>query len=901
VIKPGKLAVDQKVLFTFSALCGILLTLGGLILFSLQSLERSNKRQLRATEELALIDAAAQGVGQMEAVVLQEVLASDTAEITRLDQTVRRIETINARDLGSYQKFLDTEKERQLYDRVMRTRMAYWQQTLPVLALSRANRDAEAIGLINSAQAPAYDAFLKAVNALIKYVETDAADTARATSRFLSAIKIIGNVLVAVTILVAVGTGFAAAGVVHKLKDDKRLLQNEVTERKQTEKALRESEQRFRRLAEATSEVFWILDPLKHEVVYVSPAYEKVWGRTCQSLYEDALSFLDAVHIDDQLKVRANLERLAQGEATDQEYQIVRPDGSIRWICDRGYPIRNEAGAIYLVTGIAQDITERKRAEESLRLLASALEQSRESIVITDAQLDLPGPGILFVNPAFTQMTGYTQEEVIGKSPRILQGPRTDKAVLKRLRENLARGEPFAGEAINYRKNGTEFDLEWQIAPIRNGSGIITHFVGTQRDITGRKHAEAARDRLVAIIESTSDMVSIADRAGHLVYLNRAGRNLLGVDLLEDITKCAISDFLPNHTEDPQLTEAIPAAARDGTWSGESILLSRGGQEISVSQVILSHLSPDGQIEFLSTIMRDITERKRSEKELEVVHQELLETSRLAGRAEVATNVLHNVGNVLNSVNISAALVRDRVKKSRTSSLAKIAALFREHEEDLGTFLTTDPQGRRLPAYLSQLSGHLLADQKTTIQELESLEGNIEHIKAIVAMQQSYAAVGGVKETIDLVQLVDDSLRLIESAFSRHGVEVIREFAPVPSINAEKHKVLQILVNLLRNAKHACQDSDREEKRIAVRVVNGAGRVKISVTDNGVGIPAENLTRIFNHGFTTRKDGHGFGLHSGALAAKEMGGSLTMRSDGPDQGATCTLELPCSASEEPHS
>jgi PAS domain S-box-containing protein len=137
------------------------------------------------------------------------------------------------------------------------------------------------------------------------------------------------------------------------------------------------------------------------------------------------------------------------------------------------------------------EVVEHQRAEESLRLLGSAVEQSKESIVITDAQLDLPGPKIIFVNPAFTQMTGYTAAEAIGKTPRILQGPLTDKTVLARLRKNLEHGEAFAGEAINYRKDGTEFNLEWQIAPLRNAAEKITHFVAIQRDITGRKRIEA--------------------------------------------------------------------------------------------------------------------------------------------------------------------------------------------------------------------------------------------------------------------------------------------------------------------------------------------------------------------------------------------------------------------------
>ena len=143
-----------------------------------------------------------------------------------------------------------------------------------------------------------------------------------------------------------------------------------------------------------------------------------------------------------------------------------------------------------------------------------------------------------------------------------------------------------------------------------------------------------------------------------------------------------------------------------------------------------------------------------------------------------------------------------------------------------------------------------------------------------------------------MADLVEDSLRMNEDALNRHRVEIIREFEMCPPMNIEKHKVLQILMNLIRNAKHACDQSGRADKQMTVRVADGDGRIKVSVGDNGIGIPPENLTRIFNHGFTTRKDGHGFGLHSGALAAKEMGGSLTAHSDGTGCGATFTLELP---------
>jgi signal transduction histidine kinase len=291
-------------------------------------------------------------------------------------------------------------------------------------------------------------------------------------------------------------------------------------------------------------------------------------------------------------------------------------------------------------------------------------------------------------------------------------------------------------------------------------------------------------------------------------------------------------------------------------------------------------------------LAKEIEERKRMELENKRIHRELLEKSRQAGMAEIATNVLHNIGNVLNSVNVSASLVVDNAKQSKAASLAKAAAMMREHKHDLGTFITSDAKGRQLPVYLGQLSEQLMDDQKAAVQELGLLMKNIEHIKDVVSMQQSYARISGLKEMVSLADLVEDSLRMNEGTLNRHQVEIIRKFENVPPMNIEKHKVLQVLMNLIRNAKFACDESGREDKQITVRVADGDGRIKVSVSDNGIGIPPENLARIFNHGFTTRKDGHGFGLHSGALAAKEMGGALAVRSDGLGKGSNFTLELP---------
>jgi PAS domain S-box-containing protein len=291
-------------------------------------------------------------------------------------------------------------------------------------------------------------------------------------------------------------------------------------------------------------------------------------------------------------------------------------------------------------------------------------------------------------------------------------------------------------------------------------------------------------------------------------------------------------------------------------------------------------------------ILEDITSRKHSEDELASAHKELVDASRKAGMAEVATGVLHNVGNVLNSVNVSATVIADQLRQSKVANVGKLAGLFEKHKGDLSGFLTKDPGGLMVPGYLASLSESLFSERATLNTELEELRKNIEHIKEIVSMQQSFARTSGVIESSSMTDIVEDVLRLNGGTLAHHDIDIVRDYEVQPVIATDKHRVMQILVNLVRNAKHACDDSARNDKKITIRVTSRHKSIFISVIDNGVGIPPENLQRIFNHGFTTRKNGHGFGLHSGALAARELGGSLNVESAGTGLGATFVLELP---------
>lgn len=295
------------------------------------------------------------------------------------------------------------------------------------------------------------------------------------------------------------------------------------------------------------------------------------------------------------------------------------------------------------------------------------------------------------------------------------------------------------------------------------------------------------------------------------------------------------------------------------------------------------------------TLAHEIKVRQQAVEDLQRTQRELVESSRLAGMAEVATGVLHNVGNVLNSVNVSANLVVDQVRNSKTASLARAVQLMRDHRGDLGRFITEDRKGRQLPPFIEAVSIQLNRERAFLEEELRGLQQNVEHIKHIVSTQQSFAKVGGVRETFHLSAVLEDALRINVAALARHGIEIVRQLEPVPALVTDRHKVLQILVNLIANAKQAL-DARATDRRLAVAIRrHGADRVRVTVTDNGVGISPANLQRIFNHAFTTKKDGHGFGLHSGANAARELGGALSVHSEGIGLGATFTLDLPIAA------
>ena len=307
--------------------------------------------------------------------------------------------------------------------------------------------------------------------------------------------------------------------------------------------------------------------------------------------------------------------------------------------------------------------------------------------------------------------------------------------------------------------------------------------------------------------------------------------------------------------------------------------------------VIKASLTTSG----LDRTVRYALERKRLKAERDQLTAQLIESSRRVGMADVASSVLHNVGNVLNSVNVSADLVSQAVQELSVGNVTRTATLLKEHESNLETYLNQDPKGKRIPEYLDTLGQHLSHEQSKILKELEGLVRNIEHIKQIIAAQQSIARSGGQTESTVVVEVMEQALDLGLSPQDHEWITIVRDYHALPSMHLDKHQVLQILVNLVRNAKQAMQVQSGISHSLILRIGFSSemeNDISLQVSDSGIGVAKEDLSRLFHQGFTTKKDGHGFGLHHAALAAQHMGGKLTATSEGLGTGATFTLELP---------
>lgn len=354
-----------------------------------------------------------------------------------------------------------------------------------------------------------------------------------------------------------------------------------------------------------------------------------------------------------------------------------------------------------------------------------------------------------------------------------------------------------------------------------------------------------------------------------------------------DVGECLVADWWLDHVHPEDREAASEGRQRllaQGSSSTEYRLRHKDGRYLWIQDDVLLVQENSAAKAKAVGAWTDVTERKR-------IQAELLQASRLAGKAEVATGILHDVRNILTSINLSSGLLYSQVKGFSIDGVQKVSALFSE-QPDLRDFLTEHEKGKQVPVYLKALAGRLIHERQTMALELDRLMKGVEHIRQIVTAQQAYAKVTGDKEKVRIQDVLEESLTLNMTKGADDRWKIVREFSDVPPVSIERHKLLQILVNLIRNAKEACEQDGKRQKILTLTVSCDGKWISISVRDNGVGITPENLKRLFEHGYTTKREGHGFGLRNAAMTAKELGGALEAESDGANKGAIFILKLP---------
>ena len=382
-----------------------------------------------------------------------------------------------------------------------------------------------------------------------------------------------------------------------------------------------------------------------------------------------------------------------------------------------------------------------------------------------------------------------------------------------------------------------------------------------------------------AILEAASDGILVINENKKIEICNHAAAHYLGFQARSELVKKDISTItiLPSSLG---LCELSPLKLSDGS----TLTI-----ELSTSEITI------GQKKLLIYILRDITIRKEHDKsqlrELQLQKQ-LATAARQIGMMEMATSVLHNVGNILTTVNISVGLLREAARDTELHSLPKIAKLIEEQKNHLGTYLEKDPRGKCLPDLLIALAAYWEQENQKNLSELELLEKHVQHIKNIITVQQSVGIVLGMKEIVSINALLDELIAMHAKEFEKYHIKIFREYTQIPEISVDRGRLLQILVNLIRNALDSVKEKSPPQKQLIFRTnLKNQNTVQIDLVDNGLGIDRDHLIKIFAFGFTTKKEGHGFGLHTCALLAQEMGGTLSGHSDGPGKGAIFTLTL----------
>lgn len=623
----------------------------------------------------------------------------------------------------------------------------------------------------------------------------------------------------------------------------------DITERKKAAELVEENENRMRMIVEGTPYLFFYTQDKEAKITYISPSVEKITGHSIEELHNRKDWFITDNKINQLAKERTWAQ--LRGEIIPGPIIVEVEHADKRPILLELYesPIIRD-GEVLGLQGVAQDITERKYAVDQLRKLSRAVEQSPTSIIITD-----PNGIIEYINSTVIRLTGFHFEEIIGKTPKIFSSGEKPSSEYKILWDTITSGKEWRGEFLNKKKSG---ELYWEnatISPIINEEGATTHYLAIKEDITQSKKDQEEIARMAGILEATPDLVSMADTNGNTFYMNRGGRQLIGLSQSADITKMKISDFHPDETAQLIANEGLPTAAKDGFWHGETRLLANDGEEIPVAQVILCHRNSKNIITHYSTIIKDIRESKKFEETLQEAKERAEQSDKL--KSEFLAQMSHEIRSPMHIVLSFANLLRD----------------------DLGKDIAPD--------YLNYLNGIDSAGRR--------LMRTIELILSASELQ-----VGSYEPTFIEFDLINEVLVNIKNDYTslakEKGLELnLYSSQPKVLIKADKWSVDQLFMNLVDNA---VKYTLKGFISIHVSLEENDQAIKVIIEDTGIGMTEDFMSRMFkpftqeDRGYSRRFEGNGLGL---SLVKKycDMNGITIEVESKKEKGTKFTLYCGC--------
>jgi PAS domain S-box-containing protein len=641
----------------------------------------------------------------------------------------------------------------------------------------------------------------------------------------------------------------------------------DISERKRAEEALREREEKFHQMADNIQEIFWMVDAISKQAIYVNPAFEQITGRTCASLQEDPLSYREIIHPGDREQVLGSLDEAERTGELDEVFRITRPDGTIRWVAAQGFPVRDATGNIYRLAGVVQDITERKRAEEALqRSEAEAKARAEELAVILDA---VPGMALISRDPACNTITGsrvayellrlpygvnISKSAPAGESPSnfrlIRDGQELSLGELPLQRATATGQEVRESEITLLFDDGTSRDIFGNAAPIRDSQGGVRGAVGVFVDITERNRAEDARreseDRYRDLVEHSQDLLCTHDLSGNLLSCNPAPARILGYEVAE-LLEIPMREVTPPEYRE-QFDAYLARIKTVGRDQGLMAVMTRTGERRiwEYNNTLRTEGVPSPIVRGMA---RDVTERKRAERALQESQTTLARVTRIAAMGELAASIAHEINQPLAAVVTNAS-----------ASLHWLALQ---------------------PPNLDEAREGM----SRAIGEANRASGVIGRIRAMLQKVQPQL------KPLDGNEAIREAVLLAESELLRGGVAVKTELtADVPAVLGDRVQLQQVILNLILNAIDAMSVvTDRRE--LVIRTTVHPEGVLVQVQDSGKGLDPEQADHIFEPFFTTKPQGIGMGLSISRSIIEAHGGRLWADS-GSHRGAVFQFILP---------